>query len=407
MSSIDQTAIQKNLQTRFREGLRGLATLFSSAAHLRHVLRRHWYVPVLAVATALLVQFVLIPVSHVALEKLYPPVKEKKLFGLYEQTRPDERLDSRKLQATVAWWLLSIGGMGAGLILVAPRLARSADPGGSAVTSLGGMSPGERTRYALLREIGRGAMGVVFAAHDRVLQREVAIKELPHHLMTDPERRERFKREALTLAKLAHKGIVNIYDLVEEQDRLLLVMELVEGGSLAELLAPGIPMPVADAATLVCEIAEALDYIHAQGIVHRDLKPANVLIDAFGHTKLADFGLARLCQDSSLTVEGCVLGSPLFMSPEQAVGRTADQRSDIYALGVLFYSLLTGAPPFEGDPQEVLSMHLSAPPAPPRERAADIPEAVDALVLQMLEKVPERRVASSAVILEALKPYSR
>jgi len=405
MSSTEQTIIHKNLRTKISAAWREVVTLLTSPQLLRHHLRRRWYALVLVLLAGLFLQFAIIPASHVVLEKIYPPVKEKRLFGLYEKTSQDERLASRKLQATLAWWILFVGGLTAGLMRVAPRLAANGAPVGAGNGAAHGSNEGGR--YTLGQEIGRGAMGVVYAAYDTVLERDVAIKELPPYLLSDSERRERFKREALTLARLAHKGIVNIYDLVEDHGRLLLVMELVEGGSLDQLLAPGIPMPVEDAATLVCEIAEALGYIHAAGIIHRDLKPANVLIDAFGHTKLADFGLARLCQDSSLTVEGCILGSPLFMSPEQAVGRKADHRSDIYALGVIFYNLLTGAPPFTGDPQEVLSLHLSAPPAPLRERSDDVPEAVNALVLKMLEKIPEERTADCGEILDTLRPYCR
>jgi len=400
VSLTPQTVVHVPLRARVKNALDACKALIDAPERLRYSIRRYWYVPVLVVVLALLMQFAIIPVTHIALDKLYPPVKEKRLFGLFEQTKQDERLESRKLQVSLAWWLLFVAGVSAAGVIAAPRVLRESGETGALATADGG------GRYRIRSEIGRGAMGIVYSAYDTVLQREVAVKELPGSLVLDPERRERFKREALTLAKLSHKGIVNIFDLIEDHDRMMLVMELVEGGSLDSLLVPGIPLPVPDAAKLVSEMAEALAYIHAQGIVHRDMKPANVLIDASGHLKLTDFGLARLCQDSSLTVDGSVMGSPLYMSPEQAVGRKADQRSDIYALGAVFYQLLTGAPPHEGDPQEVLSKHLSVAPQPPREKLHDVPDDVDRLVMEMLEKVAEERVASCDEVVARLRPFS-
>jgi len=404
VSLTSQTIVQKHPRARIKEALASLRKLLASRDLLRQSIRRHRQALVLVAVAGLLVQFAIIPVTHILLDKLYPPVKEKRLFGLFEQSKQDERLESRKLQVSLAWWFLFVGGGAAGLILVAPRLLHEGRGAGGAQGGVGLTDDGGR-RYVLRQEVGRGAMGVVYSAYDTVLQRDVAVKELPGSLVLDPERRERFKREALTLARLSHKGIVNIFDLLEDHDRVMLVMELVEGGNLDALLVPGIPMPVPDAAKLVIEMAEALGYIHAQGIVHRDMKPANVLIDASGHLKLTDFGLARLCQDSSLTVDGSIIGSPLYMSPEQAVGRKADHRSDIYALGVIFYQLLTGTPPHEGDPQEVIAMHLSVTPPPPGEKAHDVPAEVDRLVMQMLEKVADERIASCEEIVGRLKPF--
>jgi len=400
MSSVSQITVGQKLIEKLRETWSTLLGSLGLPPHRQAALQSYWYIPA-ALLLAGLVQFAVIPLTDILLETIYPPVKEKKLFGLYEKTVDDSRLAVRKGQSRLVWWLLS-GGLaaGGGVLVFRQRRAGSSDE-----TLIAQALPvSNQQRYILKGEIGRGTMGIVYAAYDTVLQREVAVKELPESLVQDDERRERFKREALLLAQLSHQGIVNIFDLIEDHERLMLVMELVEGGSLDRLLVPKVPMAVDDAVRLVLEMAEALEAIHARGIVHRDLKPANVLIDATGRLKITDFGLARLCQDSSLTVAGSIVGSPLYMSPEQAVGRPADQRSDIYALGAIFYLLLTGVPPFEGAPQEVLSQHLAVPPEPPGSKVEEIPDDVSALVMEMLEKVADERIDSCAKIVERLMP---
>jgi len=267
-------------------------------------------------------------------------------------------------------------------------------------------SLGPEGRYRLDLELGRGGMGVVYRATDRVLDREVALKELPVQLTTDPDRLQRFRQEARTLARLSHPNIIQIYDLFEDQDRLWIAMEYVDGGDLATMIESRGRLAGHEAARLAWQIAEAMQMAHERDIVHRDIKPMNVLLTANGTPKLADFGLARLVSSGSHTVAGTILGSPDYMSPEQAAGRVADSRSDIYALGITLYEMLTGTPPFEGDTPAILAQHITQLPSPPRQHVADLPLGLELIVLAMLEKDPRQRPADMATVARLLAPFA-
>ena len=177
-------------------------------------------------------------------------------------------------------------------------------------------------RYTLQEELGRGAMGVVYAAMDRVLDRAVAVKEFSPSVVSDPQLMERFEREARSLARLTHPNIVQVYDLLEETDRLWMVIELVEGGDAATLLSRRGRLDPVETARIGAQVAEGLAYAHGRGVVHRDVKPANVLLTRDGTAKVADFGIAKMLGSGQETVAGTVFGSPSYMSPEQASGAT-------------------------------------------------------------------------------------
>jgi serine/threonine-protein kinase len=248
-------------------------------------------------------------------------------------------------------------------------------------------------RYELHEVLGRGGMGVVYRATDRVLARTVAVKLLPAVLAEErPEHVTRFEREARAAASLNHPGIVAIYDTGAEEATRFIVMECVDGSSLAALLRERAPLDAGRAAGIAREIADALAAAHATGLVHRDVKPANVMLTADGTVKVLDFGLAKALDATALTREAEVLGSAAYMAPEQALGEPVDERSDIYSLGCLLYAMLTGRPPFTGDAAAaILHQQINSEPRPPSETNPKVPAWLDALVMAMLAKAPADR----------------
>jgi len=272
----------------------------------------------------------------------------------------------------------------------APNAGPTGTLGGPPASPAPGMP--DAGRYVVETELGRGGMGVVFRAVDSVLERTVALKQLPRHLVGNPVLAERFRTEAKVLARLTHPGIVQVFDLVENDQGMFMAMELVHGGSLDGVLEDRGALPVAEVARLGAVMAEALAYAHAQGVVHRDFKPGNVLLADDGTPKITDFGLAKIAREGpKLTQEGAVLGSPAYMSPEQAAGGVAEEAADIYSFGVTLYEMATGRCPFEGESiASVLSAHITQPPPDPA-TFADIPAPLSELLLQMLAKTPESR----------------
>ncbi len=260
-------------------------------------------------------------------------------------------------------------------------------------------------RYSLDRELGRGGMGVVYLAREVRLDRQVAIKLLPPDLSDNPALRERFMREARTAARLSHPYIVPVHAVEDMGGFVFIVMGYIDGGTLAQRVATRGPLPPGDVTRIMREVAWALAYAHAQGVVHRDIKPANILLDAgTGRAMVADFGIARLGTSAGETGVGMVLGTPEFMSPEQASAEELDGRSDLYALGVVAYHALTGALPFTGSAHVVLTKHLTEAAVPSSALARGAPRSLTDAIDRCLEKAPDARFATGEALADALEP---
>ena len=259
-------------------------------------------------------------------------------------------------------------------------------------------------RYSLERELGRGGMGVVYLAREVRLDRLVAIKVLPPHLAAHAPLRERFAREARTAAGLSHPNIIPIHAVDETGGLVFYVMTYIAGGTLADQVAKRGPLPASDAARILREVAWTLAYAHAQGVIHRDVKPENILIEeASGRAMVTDFGIARVTQAGGGTGVGEVLGTPDFMSPEQASGEAVDGRTDLYSLGAVGFYLLTGRAPFDGDnATSILAQHLTQPAPPVATVAPSTPRALAQAIDRCLAKPVDERFASGEALAEAL-----
>ncbi|MGW7459490.1 serine/threonine-protein kinase [Streptomyces sp. NPDC054797] len=254
-------------------------------------------------------------------------------------------------------------------------------------------------RYRLDASIGSGGMGEVYRASDQVLGRPVAVKLLLGGAV-DPSAGDRFRLEAQTAARLNHPHVVGVFDFGSWEDRFYLVMELVEGASLAQELERGGRLSAERVARIAAQAAAGLAAAHGQGIVHRDIKPGNLLNDATGTVKIADFGIAKFVDDPStaLTSTGQILGTGLYLAPERALGRQAGPASDVYSLGCVLYQLLVGSPPFQSDTTTgVLYQHVDATPVPPRQLGMDLPVAFESYLLRLLAKQPEDRPTAQQV----------
>ncbi|MFA1554040.1 protein kinase domain-containing protein [Actinomadura chokoriensis] len=267
-------------------------------------------------------------------------------------------------------------------------------------------------RYELLEPLGRGGMGVVYRARDRELERIVAVKVLPAEMLRDEGSRARFRREARAVASLSHPNITVVYDIGEDtsagEAAPYLVMELVEGGTLADLLRQAPPTP-AEAGQITVAVLEALEHSHGREVVHRDIKPANIMVHRTGgrtRVKVMDFGIARLMSETAtrLTATGMRIGTPFYMSPEQADGKPADARSDLYSTGCVLYEMLTGRPPFTGDsPTVVLFGHLHKTPRPPSQLTPDLAPFWDELLATALAKDPAQRHCDATMMRQAIE----
>ncbi len=291
-----------------------------------------------------------------------------------------------------------------------PGLEATASGAGEGLPSVPG--------YEILAELGRGGMGVVYRAHEVALKRTVALKMVLAGGSTRADYRARFDREAEAAARLLHPHVVQIFARGEHAGRPYFVLEFVDGPSLARLLR-GQPQPGPDAARLLLLLARAVHAAHQKGIIHRDLKPANVLLappadepalnSVYGCPKIADFGVARLEQDGDrCTATGLVLGTPAYMAPEQATGKTdaIGPATDVYALGVILYELLTGRPPFKGETVlETLEQVRSHPPEPPSRMRPDVPAGLEAICLKCLQKEPGDRYPSAAGLADDLRRF--
>ncbi|MFY9782949.1 MAG: Stk1 family PASTA domain-containing Ser/Thr kinase [Acidimicrobiales bacterium] len=248
-------------------------------------------------------------------------------------------------------------------------------------------------RYQVTHLIARGGMAMVYRAQDTLLNRAVALKILYPELSADPAFVERFRREAQAAANLSHPNIVPVFDWGEDNGTYFIVMELVDGTSLAEMLRGGTTITPSRSAQIVAQVAAALGYAHRSGVVHRDVKPGNILITKDGQVKVTDFGIAQaVSSEDHLAEAGSVMGTATYFSPEQAGGVAVDGRSDVYALGVVLYEMLVGRPPFVGDtPVDVSSQHVNAAVPAMSKFSDNVPKDLEAIVMESLRKSPDQR----------------
>jgi serine/threonine protein kinase len=258
-------------------------------------------------------------------------------------------------------------------------------------------------RFQIIEERGRGGMAVVYKAYDGILQRTVALKVLLPLLAANEEFNQRFRREAITAANLKHPNIVVIYDVGSHEKFQYIVMEYLEGPTLQQEIRQKGALPFARVMYIIGQLADALDYAHQLGLVHRDIKPANIIIGTQDHITLTDFGLVKAASGSKITGEGAAMGTLKYMSPEQAVGKTLDFRSDIYSLGVVVYEMLVSETPFTGTtPYQTLHELIYEPPPPLSRRNPRVKPEVEQVVLQALAKEPARRFRTSGQFARAL-----
>jgi serine/threonine-protein kinase len=267
------------------------------------------------------------------------------------------------------------------------------------------MVPSLPARYQDPRRIAAGGMATVYAAQDTLLGRQVAIKVLHQHVIGDAEARERFTREARAAARVSdHPHVVTIYDIGEQDGTPFIVMELLSGGSVADRLRAGGPIPRGTALRWLDEAASALDHAHKHDIVHRDVKPANLLLDERDRLAVADFGIARIADSAGLTQTGLVLGTAAYLSPEQALGRPATAASDRYALAVVAFELLTGERPFRGETVAAQARaHAEATPPAASAVNPELPRAVDRVLRRGLDKDAALRWGTAGRMVEALE----
>ncbi|MFC7392505.1 Stk1 family PASTA domain-containing Ser/Thr kinase [Scopulibacillus cellulosilyticus] len=247
-------------------------------------------------------------------------------------------------------------------------------------------------RYEIISRLGDGGMAIVYKARDLILERLVAVKILRSEFSNDDDFIRRFHREAESVSSLSHPNIVSIYDIGEEDDCYFIVMEYVDGETLKDFIKQHSPIPIAEAVYILKQIALALEHAHDHGIVHRDIKPHNILIDEQGGVKVTDFGIAVAMNSATITFTNSIMGSAHYLSPEQAKGSKATIKSDIYALGIVMYELLTGRLPFPGtSPVTVALKHLNEQMPLPSEYRSDIPQSLENIVIKATAKSPEKR----------------
>lgn len=257
--------------------------------------------------------------------------------------------------------------------------------------------------YKIIQALGEGGVGMVYQGVDTMLDREVAIKVLRPELARQNSVVERFRSEAVTLAKLNHPNIATLYSLFRQGDDLFMVMEFINGETLDQLLYHRGAIPTDEAIPIFCQALEGINYAHEHGIVHRDIKPGNMMLTDSGTLKVLDFGIARLLGSNRMTRVGNVIGTLEYMAPEQVLGLETDARSDVYGLGIMLYEMLTGKLPFESENDfELMKMQTEQRPQSPRLYNSDIPVEVEAAIMKAVAKDPNERFQSAGEFLETL-----
>lgn len=260
------------------------------------------------------------------------------------------------------------------------------------------------TQYELSREIGLGGMGVVYEATDRALERRVAVKKMRDEIRLDPHERQRFVNEARVVAQLRHPNIVDIYGIVEEGQDVYLVFEFVDGKTLHDVLRSSGPLDLTNARGVLKLMSDAVEHAHAKKVIHRDIKPSNVMITTDGRVKVMDFGIARQAKDAvtKMSMTNTIAGTPPYMAPEQEQG-TVRRESDVYALGVCFYEMITGQLPFSGTGAAMLLNKLNGKYVLPTQRNPALPQALDAVMAQALHPDPDKRYHTPAELVAAVE----
>jgi serine/threonine protein kinase len=265
-------------------------------------------------------------------------------------------------------------------------------------------NPSQLGKYQIKRELGKGAMGIVYEGLDPMIDRHVAIKVIRKSLINEADAQEvlgRFRREAQAAGRLNHPNIISVYEYGEDNDSAFIAMELVYGKELKEYFNDQKRFDIPFCIGIMQQLLGALEYSHSRGVVHRDIKPANIMITKEGQVKVADFGIAKI-DSSDLTQAGTLLGTPTYMSPEQLLGVNVDHRSDIYSSGVILYQFLTGERPFTGALTTIMHKVLNQAPVPPITLNANVSVALNEVVAKAMAKRPEDRFQSAAEFMEAL-----
>jgi len=263
-------------------------------------------------------------------------------------------------------------------------------------------------KYQVVENLGRGGMAEVYKAYQETLDRYVAIKVMHSFLADEKGFLGRFQREARAMAALNHPNIVGVYDFDVSEGMYYIVMEFVSGGTLKDrienIAGQGETLPLEAATRVVLEVADALSYAHGRGMVHRDIKPGNIMLTEDGRAVLTDFGIAKILSGPTFTATGAMVGTPAYMSPEQGLGKTGDERSDLYALGVLYYQMATGRLPYDADtPLAVILKHVNEPVPTPTDLNDDIPNAIQAVIIKAMAKDPDERYQSANELIKDLQ----
>jgi serine/threonine protein kinase len=267
------------------------------------------------------------------------------------------------------------------------------------------------TRYQVLKELGRGGMGIVFQAYDKALREQVAIKILSPLLSNNQEALERLKREVSAARRITHPNVIRIHDIAEIGGLHYVSMEFFQGTTLKDFIKQAGSLSLIQAFQIAGQICDGLEAAHHQGVIHRDLKSQNIIINAANQIKIIDFGLAHSTHLQGMTATGLIMGTPEYMSPEQVEGKRVDERADIYSLGIILYELFTGRVPFTGDSAIAVGFkQMKEKPPSPRSIAPYLPEEIEAIILRCLQKNPLERYSSVTELrseLERVTPKSK